>query len=53
MFHRVGAPLIVGHSAIVLSALAWAHGGSSHLQGPLTAAERSAFDDARPSFERH
>jgi hypothetical protein len=53
LFHRMGAPLGFGVSAIVLSAFAWAHGGSSHLHGPVTAAERSAFDDARPAFERH
>lgn len=35
------------------SAIAWAHGGSGHLAGEASAAERGAFMDARPVFERH
>jgi hypothetical protein len=38
---------------IVASAIAWGHGGSGHFQGETTAAEKTAFADAHPAFEKH
>jgi hypothetical protein len=40
-------------SAILIAAVATAHGGSSHAHGDVTPPERHAFDKARPAFERH
>jgi hypothetical protein len=45
--------LAAGLVALAASSLAAAHGGASHLRGPVTEAERRAFDEARPAFERH
>jgi hypothetical protein len=40
-------------SAILVAAGAAAHGGSARVHGNVTAAQRRAFDEARPAFERH
>lgn len=40
-------------AGVIASGSVSAHGGSEHLRGPVTDAERAAFAEARPSFEKH
>jgi hypothetical protein len=45
--------MLIGLAGVLASAAVWAHGASSKLHGPVTTAEKQAFDEARPVFERH
>jgi hypothetical protein len=49
---RAAALMGAGLAALAASSMASAHGGASHLRGPVTEAERRAFDEARPALER-
>jgi hypothetical protein len=44
--------MLVGLAVVAVSAAVSAHGASSKLHGEVSAAERQAFDEARPAFER-